>query len=113
MTHALRRRYGNDDDLNPTQRAILERLVDKGRANSGLGGFPERCFHMLERRGLVRLVGEWPTKKGKDWALTDAGRPIAEKIHAELNAGRPASVAALKEAVGEELAAELMKRHYY
>lgn len=67
--------------LTENQKTMLRMARDTGRMSSGRYGWNEMHVRSLEKKGLVKLVSTatWD----KEWKLTDLGREMAKRLHAE------------------------------
>lgn len=67
--------------LSDNQKTMLRMAADTGRMSSGRYGWNEMHVRSLEKKGLVRLVSKatWD----KEWKLTDLGREVAKRLHAD------------------------------
>ena len=113
-TMAVLSRVSGEHDLSLTQVRVLGILRDRRLRMAGLAGFlglekstMSGLVERAERRGLLERAPSADDRRAVDVSLTDAGRELAELMHAEVARALGPSLAGLASADRARLAALL------
>jgi DNA-binding MarR family transcriptional regulator len=113
-TMAVLSRVSGEHDLSLTQVRVLGILRDRRLRMAGLAGFlglekstMSGLVERAERRGLLERTPSADDRRAVDVSLTDAGRELAELMHAEVARALAPSLAGLASADRARLSALL------